>query len=128
MRHHRRRRPLALLTLALAKGQRDLHDAPVYSDCELHCDGGSCAYRHCEDISCRGGACRFEDCKRPSCDGGACTFVRCAEPTCRGGGCEFTVTTTTLGWGYCDGGNCRVQGGEWPSRVAGVLSFWDARV
>ena len=122
--HRRRRRRVTWLALlAVTTAQRDNHDAPVYSDCELHCDGGSCAYRHCEDISCRGGACRFEDCKRPSCDGGACSFVRCAEPTCRGGGCEFTDTKTTLGWGYCDGGNCRVQGEEWPSRVAGVLSF-----
>ena len=120
---HRRRRPLALLTLALAAAQRDNHDAPVYSDCELHCDGGSCAYRHCEDISCRGGACRFEDCKRPSCDGGACTFVRCALPTCQGGSCKFEELKSTLTDGYCGGGSCTVNGREWPATFSDRLSW-----
>jgi hypothetical protein len=119
------RRPPAfwLALLAGAAAQRDRHAPASYTACELSCDGGSCAYRHCDGVVCRGGACTFEDCTRPECDGGACTFVRCAEPSCRGGGCEFEDTTTTLGYGFCDGGNCRVQGKAWPGKIAGVLSF-----
>ena len=37
--------------------------------------------------------------------------------------CEFFDQASTLGEGYCDGGNCYVNGRLWPAKIANVLSF-----
>ena len=90
----------------------------------------------------RGGGVRTRRRGRPLA-GGACVFRRSVDPQCKGGGsragvrradcaprrdarprrCQFFDQASTLGPGYCDGGNCVVQGRKWPSKLSNMLSY-----
>ena len=75
------------------------------------CKYGKCVFAGCSNlVSCSGGRCVFVDCESPTCDGGLCRFYGCHRPTCSGGGCRFEETTTTLGHGFCTGGECSIDG------------------
>jgi hypothetical protein len=75
------------------------------------CKYGKCVFAGCSNpVSCSGGRCVFVDCEAPTCDGGLCRFYGCHRPTCKGGGCRFEETNTTLGHGFCTGGECSIDG------------------
>ena len=123
----------------------------VYEGCEdVTCRGGACEFLECTRPTCdgaraaraAGGGVRTRRRGRPLA-GGACVFRRSVDPQCKGGGsragvrradcaprrdarprrCQFFDQASTLGPGYCDGGNCVVQGRKWPSKLSNMLSY-----
>jgi len=83
-----------------------------------NCYQGACLYEGCKDISCTGGACHFIDCSDASCEGGSCVFERSKGSKCGGGSCTFRNVEETLQAGYCQGGNCNIEGQQHPDMHA----------
>ena len=109
-RHARRR--LKLTEAAAAQGAADTPEERGRFMCEPDaCPYGVCVFSGCRNpVTCTGGKCVFVDCNAPTCEGGLCRFIGCHSPTCDGGGCRFERTNTTLGHGYCTGGECSIDG------------------
>lgn len=114
--------PEAAFAEVLLQGGIQKH-TPVHCDDE-DCFAGKCSFTHCRSpVRCSGGRCVFTQCTAPSCSGGMCTFIECESPTCGGGGCDFFDTQSTLRDGYCDGGACRIDGHDAPSKLTDDLVF-----
>lgn len=73
--------------------------------------------------TCEGGMCEFVNSNDATCNGGACVFINSVRSTCGGGGCHFVHPNDTLEEGYCEGGNCRMNGRKIPSSLRDRLTY-----
>lgn len=121
----------------------------VYEGCEdVTCRGGACEFLECTRPTCdgaraaraaagfvRGVEADRSQAARASFDGASTRSARAAGPGPASGAptaprrdarprrCQFFDQASTLGPGYCDGGNCVVQGRKWPSKLSNMLSY-----